>query len=989
MRYVRLLPVAIATLLLLLAHANSPVASAAIIIQPATLARVEASSFDGLGTVSPPVVKQKTNFTTFNEGANSFDDLNEGRSAQGQGLQNTTIDSTNPQAITIDTLGSAMAGWTDGQIGDGKDPSGHGKSQLIVFVQVTDTPVPYTVSGSLSASVTGGTIGCVAASIELPGGTTLVAAAPAACGQSTRDVDHSGELAVGNHAFVISANAPASNSNSTGGTADVQFDISITLGDPNPVLDSVEFTQAIQELQTISELKADLAGDGKPPVPIVANKPLAMRVYFSEVADGVSYVAEVSGQVTDEVAVTLQPGCTPSDRRKNINNCESVDFYFNPPEGSWSVRLVVKDDADETVADHTFNLTSVKTDDVTLKAVSVCDSQTGPGNSWECADAFELISQASLVRRMFPTANLKVIVSGDVVRRDASTFSDSDRWWSQVARDLDGLHTNTDELFGLQGTEIYYYGIARQEVPPGLNGAAYIDTRGAASRDNIPLYEVEAALVAHELGHAMGLDHTGTDEPVRIGNAGCHMSERTTLPDYPYADNRIRSGSAPGELEVGFDVASGTPLNGEFFYEIMAYCESPAPPIAPDVTSWITPFSYNELIAPAGPLSVDPVPPQPAAIPAAVSDFWLLQGHIPDGSPNATLDPLITVSGEGPTGPGSGTHRIEVHGPGGLLFTRMFTPAHGHGSPSPGDPVVSTGSAFSELIPVQAGATSIQVFDALQTQIGAITLGGAAPVVDSITLPAAFTGPQSVSWSVTDPDSADHAYRVDYSPDGGQTWQSQGIGLTETTLVLNFDQLAGSNAQGLFRVTASDGANSGSDTSAVFSVSGKLPQGEIIGPQRTSFRKGELVWLEAAAWDIDDGTLDDGAVTWSSSNDGALGTGASLHVYELSVGSHTITMTARDSDNNTVTDTISITVTDSTIAEGNGDTDIDCSGQFNAADALALLLHLNGLDSGSCREIGIGAPIAFGNVDCDDTVSLTDVAELLALVANVRPSCVS
>ena len=62
--------------------------------------------------------------------------------------------------------------------------------------------------------------------------------------------------------------------------------------DPPTSSQGVEFTQGIQELQTVFELQSDLAGDNQPPVPIVAGKPLAMRIYFGEVASPQSFTAE-------------------------------------------------------------------------------------------------------------------------------------------------------------------------------------------------------------------------------------------------------------------------------------------------------------------------------------------------------------------------------------------------------------------------------------------------------------------------------------------------------------------------------------------------------------------------------------------------------------------------------------------------------------------------------------------------------------------------
>ncbi|MEO7732100.1 MAG: M20/M25/M40 family metallo-hydrolase [Kofleriaceae bacterium] len=73
-----------------------------------------------------------------------------------------------------------------------------------------------------------------------------------------------------------------------------------------------------------------------------------------------------------------------------------------------------------------------------------------------------------------------------------------------------------------------------------------------------------------------------------------------------------------------------------------------------------------------------------------------------------------------------------------------------------------------------------------------------------------------------------------------------------------------------------------------------------------SFPQGTQVTLTATATDAEDGAL--GAIQWSSSLDGALGTGAALPV-TLSVGTHTIQAVVADAGGLSVTASISVTVT--------------------------------------------------------------------------------
>ena len=112
---------------------------------------------------------------------------------------------------------------------------------------------------------------------------------------------------------------------------------------PEKKLNSMEFTQAIQVLQSLEELQADLEGDGEPPVPMVSGKPAVMRVYFNEVSESTNFRVDVTGVTSGTRNVTLVPGCTPQKQRLQQDGCTSADFGFTPPIGSWTVEVSVSE----------------------------------------------------------------------------------------------------------------------------------------------------------------------------------------------------------------------------------------------------------------------------------------------------------------------------------------------------------------------------------------------------------------------------------------------------------------------------------------------------------------------------------------------------------------------------------------------------------------------------------------------------------------------
>ena len=100
-----------------------------------------------------------------------------------------------------------------------------------------------------------------------------------------------------------------------------------------------------------------------------------------------------------------------------------------------------------------------------------------------------------------------------------------------------------------------------------------------------------------------------------------------------------------------------------------------------------------------------------------------------------------------------------------------------------------------------------------------------------------------------------------------------------------------------FRIVATDGVLTGVDeTDAAITIPNQSPQVTILNPLNGGFYPpGSLVVLQGFATDMEDGTLPDEALQWSSDVQGGLGTGPSLALNELQSGKHVITLSAADS----------------------------------------------------------------------------------------------
>ncbi len=142
------------------------------------------------------------------------------------------------------------------------------------------------------------------------------------------------------------------------------------------------------------------------------------------------------------------------------------------------------------------------------------------------------------------------------------------------------------------------------------------------------------------------------------------------------------------------------------------------------------------------------------------------------------------------------------------------------------------------------------------------------------------------------------------------TWSSDLDGALPSGASFSFSALSVGTHTITASVTDSAGdPDSETITLTVTAAANAVPVVSITAPaDGASFVQGSEVVFIGSATDAEDGDIS-GGLAWSSDLDGALGSGASLPVTTLSVGSHTITASVTDSDSDPGSDTITVTIT--------------------------------------------------------------------------------
>lgn len=451
--------------------------------------------------------------------------------------------------------------------------------------------------------------------------------------------------------------------------------------------------------------------------------------------------------------------------------------------------------------------------------------------------------------------------------------------------------------------------VAEGDLPQG-DGVV----KGEASKERPAAWATvgQASAFAHELGHLFKRPHsvnaarfgTRVDDDITVVLGACGTQSTNQLEDFPHfevpgmgfmptlgpMDAGLRKMIYGLDTEPDFSAAI-SPLRA---FELMSYCREPT-------DRWVSDYTYARLKGYIRSLYGDPLDgfrqQSIAATPAAATNYLLIRGILNLETGSATWLPFhrLTLLGLPETfSPGEYSVRLLDAANAVLGETSASVEV-----PEDGDEVEAP---FSVMVPANAAVRKVQLLRN-GAIVGDLIASANAPSVQLLT-PApgsSSAGAQiDVTWAGGDADGDRIHYSVEYSTDNGQTWNLVALDLPgDLAIALDREEVGGS-PQARLRVLASDGFHCVIDEmDAPFTVANTGPLPSIRSPRDgANFEFFQTIVFRGGATDMEDGRIPGDALEWRSDRDGLLGTGGNLSrkAWQLSEGTHLITLSARDAD---------------------------------------------------------------------------------------------
>ncbi len=414
--------------------------------------------------------------------------------------------------------------------------------------------------------------------------------------------------------------------------------------------------------------------------------------------------------------------------------------------------------------------------------------------------------------RRYDWGEIKVNADGDITNPKASKFNKK----LAAKRKWDLGHSNWYESLIGNERELRYYGMiddeggfmrgratSKKPVSSGPTGAAWWWESDDSFGDWYG---------GHEIGHTLDRKHVL-----------CDGDEKGWDRNYPHSGGLISGATTGNGAFFGFDI--GNPVDGIYgptYSDVMSYCD----------WQWISDYTTHGFMDYLqANLTAMPSGPQ------AQGSHILVVGSIDAASGATELEPLFVlpdvVDAEAPV---PGDYDIVLRTAAGAELARYaFTPEPmDPGPPAPGTADLAlTELLISEMVPFMAGTDQVSI-EGPSGVLAQVTAGSSPPNITVLSPnggESLSSDPVTVSWTASDGDGDDLSFSIEFSPDNGATWELVVHGITGNSFDVPRMNILSTSGQGLFRVWASDGIHTSSDTSdGGFTVTTRAPELTILSP---------------------------------------------------------------------------------------------------------------------------------------------------------------
>ncbi len=549
--------------------------------------------------------------------------------------------------------------------------------------------------------------------------------------------------------------------------------------------------------------------------------------------------------------------------------------------------------------------------------VSWTNSTNGANNPLAMAHALEIQGR---LRGMYPIASVTPQFAGMNWGTNHPVESNMLQSLSLMRTlDIVGSFFNGNTNAGRQ----LYYGFAQRS---GMRGQA-AGIPGTISCGNFNVTnpnDFQRHLAEHEIGHTLGRHHAvfGTQYSYKETNAGvittnyytaglCNDFGGTNAPAFPMLPFP-GIGNAPllGPLDsgedkkvFGYDSYTNLIINPYATFDLMSYCHN-----YPNTTPWpwASRYTYTNLMNTIiNRFGAGGAPPPTFNF--GQDQLLVIRGQIDLRHDDVSFAPFVIVPTPVlPPLPPPGEFLLQLFDDLGQVVTQIsFQP-----DDALYEDIFDTTVHFTVSVPYDPSIRSMMLFrNGLPIGQRIATPNAPAVHVVSPNGGEVLGDTALVQWTSSDLDGDALTHTVQFSRDGGNSWQTLIADWPDRYYLLD-TQFLPATTVGKIRVIATDGFNTALDeTDGFFTIGNHAPHVFISTPgDQQMFVGHDQLLLQASAYDTEDGMLT--GIVWTSSLDGALGTGELLvhDAATLTEGTHTLTATATDQAGLTNVATVSITI---------------------------------------------------------------------------------